>query len=177
MKTFVFEKVVLIRPYVFALIGFFVIAPIVIAIITFLTASLPGMIGAVIVGLIVMFVILKGLSKTVEISFDATHINFTYNGKTTQYLKNDLKGFYSFNYFHTSNCTISMRFDFSDGKKIDISDYQGNAAKFNAEKHQMLKDFLNAAESELGFTDVSISKARSLGKIGNVWFARQLKTI
>lgn len=70
-----------------------------------------------------------------------------------------------------------MRFDFNDGKKIDISDYQGNAAKFNAEKHQMLKDFLTAAENELGFTDVSVSKTRSFGKIGNVWFARELKTI
>lgn len=173
MKTFVFNKVVLLKPFVFALIGFFLVAPIIIGITMLLNDSLPVLIIATLIGFTVMIGIFNSLSKTVEISFDADHINFTYNSKTSQYLKSDLKGFYSFNYFKTSNCTISMRFDFKDGKKIDVSDFQGNAAKFNAQKHQMLKDFLTAAEDELDFTAVSVSKSRTFGKIGATWFARR----
>jgi hypothetical protein len=170
MKKFVFENVLLIKPYVFALMGFFLIGPIIIGITMLINDSLTILIGATAVGFAIMFAILKALSKTVEINFDTNYIRFIYDGKAIQYMKSDLKGFYSFNYFKKANSTISMCFVFTDGKKIDISDYLGTG-KFIPEKHEMLKNFLTTAEDELGFTDVSVSKSRSFGKIGNVWFS------
>ena len=169
-KRFVFENVLLIKPYLFALIGFFLLAPIIIIIATLLKETLTGLMLGTAVAFAVMFALFKRLSKTVEISFDADNIKFTYDGKTIEYLKSDLKGFYSFNYFRKVNSTISMRFDFTDGKKINISDYL-NTGKVIPEKRQMLKDFLTTAENELHFTEVWVSKSRSFGKIGNVWFS------
>jgi hypothetical protein len=171
MKTFTFQNVLLIKPYVFALIGAFIIAPIILGIIFLINTSLPVLIGATAIGFVIMFAIFKRMSKTVEINFDADHINFTYDGKTTSYLKSDLKGFYSFNHFRDAVSTISMCFEFNNGKKIDISDYLG-AGKFVPEKNDMLKQFLTTAEAELGFTDVSVDKKRKLGKLGSTWFSR-----
>ncbi len=169
-KRFVFENVLLIRPYVFALIGLFLIGPIIIGIIELINDSLPVLLGATSMGFAIMFAIFKRLSKTVEITFDIDHIKFTYDGKTIQYLKSDVKGFYSFNYFKKATSTISMRFDFNDGKKIDLSDYLATG-KFIPERNKMLENFLTIAQEELGFTEVSVSKSRSIGKIGDVWYS------
>lgn len=170
-RTFQFKNVLLIKLYLFPLLGAFVIAPIIFGIIQLINDSLPVLIGATSIGLAIMFAIFKQLSKDVIISFDDNHINFSYDGKTISYLKSDLKGFYSFNHFRAATSTISMCFEFTDGKKIDISDYLGTG-KFIPEKNEMLKQFLSTAEAELGFADVSVNKRRKFGKIGSTWYSR-----
>lgn len=171
MKTFEFKNILLIKPYVFALIGFFVIGPIIIGLAFLLGGSLPALIGSCTVGFFLMFALFKQLSKTVVIGFDEDHINFSFNGKTTSYLKSQLKGFYSFDYAKEPSSTISMCFEFTDGKKIDLSDYLGTG-KYIREKNHMLQEFINTAEEELGFTDIYVSKSRKLGKIGSTWYGK-----
>ena len=177
-KEFIFQKVVLIKPYVFIIIGLLVVAPVFIVVAELFSAY--GIIGGKLVGIALgfglMLLLFSRLSKTVVITFGDNYLDFRVNDKVYHYLKNDLEGFYSFNYLQTKNCTISISFHFKDKKKLDISNYALNAGKFDPVKHQMLVNFLNTAQSELDFKEVSVNKSRSAGKIGDVWFSEKPKT-
>jgi hypothetical protein len=170
-QKFVFKNVVLMKLY------FFILAGLGIGIVTCTIAyRFSDVVGAMMVILpvafVIMFILFRRFSKTVEISFDDLHINFMIDGRLKQYLKTELEGFYSFNYLETIDCTISMRFDFTDGTKMDMSDYTSNKMRPDPPKLAMLRSFLTVAEEELGFQPVMVNRARRFGKIGNVWFSR-----
>ena len=173
-NEFVFEKVVLIKPYVFIIIGLLIVGPVIIGIATVFTQL--GVAGGKLIGLVVgfglMLFIFSRLSKRVVISFSNDHIDFKVNDKLYHYLKTDLEGFYSFNYLQTKNCTVSMSFHFRDGKKMDLSNYNFDSGKFDPGKHEILVNFLKATEQELNFKPLTTNKSRSISKIGDVWFSR-----
>lgn len=171
-RTFVFEHVVMIRPAFFVLLAF-MITVLVLGLEFILEPYFNMYIGIwVTIILAIMLAVFKTFSKTVTVSFTDTDICFDINGAKQTYVKSALNGFYSFNYLHTNNCNLVMDFHFNNGKVIYLYNYQFNAGKFNADKHQLLEDFLKAAQHELNFEPVKKDRVRTITNTANVWFAK-----
>lgn len=171
----VFNKIVVIRPFYFALIGFFIVAPIAIIVGTILRRTLffaGAMILGVCVGWGAAMLIFRALRKTIQITFDGDYINLKINQETTRYLKTDLRGFYSFDYRTASNYTISICLYFNNGKRLNISDYNIRPACKDEERRNQLIQFTKIMEEELGFSPLKENKTRKRLRIGYTWFSR-----
>lgn len=168
-KAFIFKNVVLLKPYLFVLMALVIELSILIAVTTFLSFSVRLVYFFTFAGIVLVLAIGKLFSKTVTISFTDNDICFDMNGHLQAYPKSELKGFYSFNYLHTSNCMLVMDFYFNNGHVINLYDYQ---MKFDPIKHETLKGLLITAQNELGFEPVKTSKFRTWTNTANVWFAR-----
>jgi hypothetical protein len=171
-KTFVFDKVLLLKPFTFIMITL-VAMVLLFSVATKLEpyfamrVSLWALVGF---GLFLAF--FKLFSKKVIITFTDKEVSFDINGTVRTYPKDELNGFYSFNYLHNPDCTVVMDFYFSDGRVIHLYNYQFDAGKYNEDKHRMLENFLETAQQELDFRPIKISKIRTWAHTANVWFAR-----
>lgn len=168
-KAFVFKNVVLIKPYLFVLMAVAIEIVVIITVTRFFASSVKLLSFFTLAGLTLVLIIGKVNSKTVTISFTDANICFNINGQLQVYPKTELKGFYSFNYLHTSNCMLVMDFYLKNGHVINLYDYQTN---YDSIKHETLKSLLTTAQTELGFEPVATSKFRTWTNTANVWFAK-----
>lgn len=104
-------------------------------------------------------VILKKMSKKVTIWFNDDYLFIQKDHyKADRYLKDDILGFYCYDY-ETKNSVlikslIRFKFCLKDGKKIYLNDSEYRS-KYNEKKGEDLKEILKILQSELGFTKIS----------------------
>lgn len=170
-----FNKVVTIRPFYFALVGFFIVAPI-----AFITAKILGntllyagaKLWGIFLGLVVALLIFRALRKTIQITFNESYINLMINKKTINYLKSDLLGFYSFDYRRALNYTTSICFIFKNGKRLHISDYSLRPVSRDEERKTQLINFTKIMEEQMDFLPRKEDKVRKFFRLGYTWFSR-----
>ena len=170
---FTLGKVVLFPYYYNYLLGLFITVP------AFLLYGIYGINYLGTLGLAATFLlsgfvivnIIKHLSKSVTIYFDEQYMYIVLNGtKTKKYLKKEITGFYSYNYEGVEKSFISIQFHFKNNQKLELTDID-ITEKLKKEKALLLKSFLKIAKKELGFNMIEKNRARSLQKLGAIWYS------
>lgn len=170
-----FNKIVIIRPLYFALIGFFIVAPIALISGSILRRTflfVGAMLWGVCTGWMMALLIFRVLRKTIQITCDGNYVKLKINQRTVSYLKSDIVGIYSFDYRSSSNYNISICICFKNGKQLDISDYNLKPACKDEERRNQLINFTKIMEEELCFKPVKENKTRKFFRLGYIWFSR-----
>lgn len=112
---------------------------------------------------------IKKSSKDISIWFNDQYMFIESNGKQQKYLKDDISGFYSYDYETTTTLLrkslIKIKFEFKDGKIIYLNDSEYRN-KYDDEKGSVLKSFIQTTQSELGF-----KKVKSIGMSNMYWYS------
>ncbi len=150
-QRFLLNKVVTFPYYINYLLGLIIVVPL-----CFLYGETGlryfGVLGLVftffISGLVVLSVI-KALSKSVTIYFDKHSMYVVYDDKKLEvYLKNDVAGFYSYNYEQVEKSFISIQILLKNGNKINLTDIN-ISEKVDKEKAQMLRSFFSCCKERI----------------------------
>lgn len=172
-KKFLFEKVVTFPYYINYLLGFVVVIPFMVlyAMFGFSFLGLWGLVLTFLISGFLVMSIIKYRSKSINIYFDEQNM-YVVNGKnpTIQYPKNEIAGFYSYDYDQVEKSFISLLFVFKNGSRLELTDINVSE-KIDQKKAEMLKQFLRTAQRELTFTKHHKNRSRSLQKLGAVWYA------
>ncbi|KQT16980.1 hypothetical protein ASG31_11480 [Chryseobacterium sp. Leaf404] len=114
--------------------------------------------------------IIKKSSRNISIWFSEQYMFIESDGKQQKYLKDDISGFYSYDYETTSvllkKSLIKIKFEFTDGKIIYLND-SGYRNKYDDEKGSVLKSLIQTTQSELGF-----KKVKSIGMSNKYWYSK-----
>jgi hypothetical protein len=114
--------------------------------------------------------IIKKSSKDILIWFSEQYMFIEIDGKQQKYLKNDISGFYSYDYQTQTTLLkkslIKIKFKFKNGKIIYLNDSEYRN-KYDDEKGRILNNLIQTAQSELGF-----KKIKSIGMSNMYWYSK-----
>ena len=111
------------------------------------------------------------LNRNITISFDDTYIYIQINEKQLKFLKEEITGFYSYNYSEERQSGVEFSFHFNNGKKISFSDGNYEPSKFDESKYIMLKNFVQTMEKEFGFKSLLTYKNWFHKRRHRVWYS------
>lgn len=114
--------------------------------------------------------IIKKSSKDILIWFGEQYMFIEIDGKQQKYLKNDISGFYSYDYQTQTTLLkksfIKIKFKFKNGKIIYLNDSEYRN-KYDDEKGRILNNLIQTAQSVVGF-----KKIKSIGMSNMYWYSK-----
>ncbi|WP_370900666.1 hypothetical protein [Chryseobacterium gossypii] len=114
-----------------------------------------------------VYFVLKKLSKRVTIRIDDKYLII--NDK--KYTKEEVKGIYSYDYINTKKSIISIQIQFTDGKKIEITDTEYRN-KYDENKASVLRSFLKNIIEKFDFAKKKKNKLRAVQNLGAYWYSK-----
>ena len=111
------------------------------------------------------------LTRNIAISFDGIHLYIQINEKQLKFLKEEVTGFYSYNYSQERQSAVDFSFHFNNGKKISFRDANYQPSKFDESKYVMLKNFVQAMENEFSFKSLLTYKNWFHKRSRRVWYS------
>jgi hypothetical protein len=111
------------------------------------------------------------LNRSITVSFDNIYLYIQINEKQLKFLKEEVTGFYSYNYSQERQSAVDFSFHFNNGKKLSFRDANYQPSNFDESKYIMLKNFVQTLENEFGFKSLLTYKNWFHKRRHRVWYS------
>ena len=134
-----------------------------------------GTVGVLVILLLTAFfcaAFVKIFTSKLEITINNNNLVITYSGKALVLNKDEVLGFYAYDYTNIRYKSLALIFVLKNGKKIHFTDIGLHGSNYDPEQTNNLHIFVNKLAKTFGFSRIKKVRWRTMWLIASVWYSK-----